>query len=73
MLQDTQYFYHYISSFIEQEKEMKEEFSRRAEEARKKYWDAGNLPRKQKKAARKIARADYIFYKQLANHNFCGI
>lgn len=52
--------------FIQQEHEANEEFKRRAEEARKKYWDACKYPRKTKKRMRKEAIADYNFYMQLS-------
>lgn len=53
-------------AFVQREKEMNEEFEQRAEEARKLYWDACKYPRKKKKAIRKKAKADFYFYKQLA-------
>ena len=53
-------------AFQEREKEMNEEFKRRAEEARKAYWDACKYPRKKKKAIRKKAQVDYSFYLQLS-------
>lgn len=54
------------SAFQEREKEMSEEFKRRAEEARKVYWDACKYPRKKKKAIRKRAQVDCSFYLQLS-------
>ena len=53
-------------AFQEREKEMNEEFKRRAEKARKVYWDACKYPRKKKKAIRKRAQADCSFYLQLS-------
>jgi len=58
-----------LHSFLEEEKEMSEEFERRAEVARQKYFNARNLPRKKKKIVKKEALADYSFYKNLANFN----
>lgn len=58
-----------LHSFLENEREMNEEFEKRAEAARQKYFDAHNLPRKKKKIAKKEAQTDYSFYKNLANFN----
>jgi hypothetical protein len=49
-----------------QEEEMCKNFSLRAEEAKKAYWDACKYPRKTKKIMRKRANHDYWFYSQLA-------
>jgi IMP dehydrogenase/GMP reductase len=54
---------------IEQQKQQ-EEFKRRAEEARRAYWDATKLPRKTKKKVRKQAREDYFFYTVLSQPIF---
>jgi hypothetical protein len=48
------------------QKEMNKEFKRRAEEARKAYWDACKYPRKKKKEIRKKAQVDYSFYLQMS-------
>jgi len=53
-------------AFQEREKEMNEEFKKRAEEAKQAYWDACKYPRKKKKAIRKRAQFDYSFYLQLS-------
>lgn len=60
-------------AFQEREKEMNEEFKRRAEKAKKAYWDACKYPRKKKKAIRKEAKFNYSFYLQLSepvNYSF---
>ncbi len=54
-------------AFQEREKEMNEEFKRRAEEAKQAYWDACKYPRKKKKTIRKRAQVDYSFYLQLSD------
>ena len=41
---------------------MQEEFAKKKEEARKKYWDACKLPRKKKKKQRKEAISEYNLY-----------
>lgn len=46
-------------SFLYDMSEMNKE---KIELAKKKYWDAVNLPRKKKKKARKIALNDYNFW-----------
>ena len=51
---------------IEREKQMTKHFEEKAEEARKKYWDACKYPRKTKKRMRKEAAQDYYLYKELA-------
>lgn len=53
-------------AFQEREKEMNEEFKKRAEEAKQAYWDACKYPRKKKKAIRKRAQVEYSFYLQLS-------
>lgn len=60
----------YIHDFIVKEEQMNKYFEEKAEEARKKYWDACNYPRKIKKRIRKEARGDYYFYKELVNPVF---
>lgn len=64
------YLYNIFYNFMEEEKERQKEFKRRAEEARKLYWDACKLPRKKKKAVRKEARADFYFYSELSKPIF---
>lgn len=53
-------------SFEMIERNCNETFKNRAEEARKKYWDACKYPRKVKKQMRKEAIIDYNFYTQLS-------
>jgi hypothetical protein len=49
-------------NFIDEENKMNEEFKKRAESSRVKYWDACKYPRKKKKQIRKEALLDYSFY-----------
>jgi len=49
-----------------QEEQMCAEFKERAEETKKKYWDACKYPRKTKKRMRKEAIKDYELYMILA-------
>jgi len=67
-MSNTQLMY-LFHSFLEGEREMREEFKRHAEVALQKYFDARNLPRKKKKIAKKEALADYSFYINLAEFN----
>lgn len=53
-------------SFQEMGKQSNEKFKEKAEEARKKYWNACKYPRKVKKQMRKEAIAEYNFYIQLS-------
>lgn len=53
-------------SFKMMEEKCNETFKDKAEEARKKYWDACKYPRKVKKQMRKEAIMDYNFYTQLS-------
>lgn len=57
-------------AFEEREQEMCSEFKRRAEQAKRIYWDAVKYPRKKKKAIRKKAQLDYSFYVQLSKPMF---
>lgn len=55
----------FMSYFViaqQETEEMCAEFTKRKEEASKRYWDATKLPRKKKKAVRKEAAADYQLY-----------
>lgn len=51
------------------ERKMKQIDTRKIEEARKRYWDARNLPRKKKKQARKEAVIDFNFWKSMAEYD----
>lgn len=58
-----------LHDFYAIDREMEETGKEKMEEARKKYWDACNLPRKKKKQARKEAVLDFNLYKAMSEYN----
>lgn len=59
----SNYIMRIAQAFVLEQKLIDAEFELRAQEAKKSYWDACKLPRKQKKQVRKEAVLNYNLYK----------